>query len=74
MTALRFSAFCIAELVCGLGIYAGAVMHHFRIVEVGIAAAVIAMISYTAAEACVLMAAMDKEAEDGSNDWSRIGD
>ena len=66
MTALRFCAFVIAEVVCGLGIYAGAMMHHFRIVEVGIAAAVIAMISYTAAEACVLMAAMDKEAEDGS--------
>lgn len=65
MTALRFCAFVITELVCGLGIYAGAVMHHFRIVEIGIAAAVIAMISYTAAEACVLMAAMDKEAEDG---------
>lgn len=64
MTALRFSAFCIAELVCGLGIYAGAMMHHFRVVEIGIAAAVIALISYTAAEACVLMAAMDKEEKD----------
>ena len=63
MTALRFSAFCIAELVCGLGIYAGAMMHHFRIVEVGIAAAVIALISYTAAEACVVMTALDKEAK-----------
>ena len=62
MTALRFSAFCIAEAVCGLGIYAGAVMHHFMIVEIGIAAAVIALISYTAAEACVIMAAIDKEA------------
>ena len=64
MTALRFCAFVIAEVVCGLGIYAGAMMHHFRIVEVGIAAAVIALISYTAAEACVIMAALDKEEKD----------
>lgn len=65
MTALRFCAFVTAEVVCGLGIYAGAMMHHFRIVEVGIVAAVIALISYTAAEACVIMAALDKEAKDG---------
>lgn len=65
MTTLRFCAFVIAEVVCGLGIYAGAMMHHFRIVEVGIAAAVIALISYTAAEACVVMTALDKEAKDG---------
>jgi len=65
MTALRFCAFVIAETVCGLGIYAGAMMHHFRIVEVGIVAAVIALISYTAAEACVIMAALNKEAKDG---------
>lgn len=64
MTALRFCAFVIAEVVCGLGIYAGAMMHHFRIVEVGIAAAVIALIGYTAAEACVIMAALDKEEKD----------
>jgi len=65
MTALHFCAFVTAEVVCGLGIYAGAMMHHFRIVEVGIVAAVIALISYTAAEACVIMAALDKEAKDG---------
>lgn len=65
MIALRFCAFVIAELICIVGIYAGAMMHHFRIVEVGIAAAVIALISYTAAEACVVMTALDKEAKDG---------
>lgn len=65
MTALRFCAFMITELVCGFGIYAGAMMRHFRVVEIGIAAAVIALISYTAAEACVVMTALDKEAKDG---------
>lgn len=65
MTALRFCAFVIAEVVCSFGIYAGAMMHHFRIVEIGIAAAVIALISYTAAEAACEMNRTDKETENG---------
>ena len=67
MRVLRFCGFVVVELVCILAIYAGALMRHWMVIEVGVVAAVIAYGFYSAADACCQMQMLDylKGEEDG---------
>lgn len=68
MSTLKFCAFVITQIICISGIYAGAMMRQWRVIDIAVACAVIALISYTAAEAAVEMDKHGKEkAEDGQS-------
>ncbi len=69
---LSFCGFFICEMIILLGIYIGGQMRNFRVIEIGMATAAIALISYTAAAAAIEMNGQDKEAKDGSE--SRISE
>lgn len=57
----NFCAFFVSEMIVMFGTYIGAQMRHFFVVEVGIVAAVVALIGYTAATAAIEMNRQDKE-------------
>lgn len=69
---LSFCGFFICEMIIMFGIYIGGQMRNFRVIEIGMAVAAIALISYTAAAAAMEMNGQDKEAKDGSE--SRISE
>ena len=69
---LCFCAFFISEMITMFGIYIGGQMRNFRVIEIGMATAAIALISYTAAAAAIEMNGQDKETKDGSE--SRISE
>ena len=69
---LCFCAFFISEMITMFGIYIGAQLRNFHIINIGMGVAVIGLISYTAAAAAIEMNGQDKEAKDGSE--SRISE
>lgn len=62
---LSFCGFFICEMIILLGIYIGGQMRNFRVIEIGMATAAIALISYTAAAAAIEIDGKEKERENG---------
>lgn len=62
---LSFCGFFICEMIILLGIYIGGQMRNFRVIEIGMATAAIALIGYTAAAAAIEIDGKEKERENG---------
>ena len=62
---LCFCAFFISEMITMFGIYIGAQLHNFHIINIGMGVAVIGLISYTAAAAAIEIDGKEKERENG---------
>lgn len=62
---LCFCAFFISEMITMFGIYIGAQLRNFHIIDIGMAVAVIGLISYTAAAAAIEIDGKEKERENG---------
>ena len=62
---LCFCAFFISEMITMFGIYIGAQLRNFHIINIGMGVAIIGLISYTAAAAAIEIGGKEKERENG---------